>query len=140
MFRTVFRLLWLCCVLVSAVHADAIEIDKPFVLKVGEHVTWGGGRARLVFDRVVQDSRCPKGEQCIVAGTATMRFVLKVVGERSREFDVRLPDRAWAPILAEGPHLLVTGLDPYPVSGRSASEEQYQATLVLRSSSPTVER
>ena len=36
MFRTVCRLLWLCCVLVSAVHADAIEIDKPFVLKVGE--------------------------------------------------------------------------------------------------------
>jgi hypothetical protein len=140
MIRSMCLSAWLAIALVASVSAETIELDRPFLLKAGEYATWKGNRLRLMFVRVVQDSRCPEGEQCIVAGTATLRILVEVAGMGSRELDLRLPDRASAPVLPEGPHLLLKRLDPYPIGGRSTSTDQYLATLVLRTVSLSVDR
>jgi len=121
-------------------NADMVDADQPFQLTPGQHVNWTGGRLRLAFDRVVQDSRCPRGEQCLVAGTATVRFVVEGAEGVSRTLELRLPDRTLSVLAAAGPHLQLVRLDPYPVSGRPTPPERYQVTAVIRSTGVDAER
>jgi len=140
MIRTVCLSIWLGCAVSAAACADVVELNQTFQLRLGEHATLTGSRLRLLFDRVVQDSRCPRGEQCIVAGTATVRFLVGGPGEEQRTLELRLPDRASAPLPPAGPALLLLRLDPYPVSGRSTPPDRYMATVVIGAAGTDTER
>jgi len=140
MVRTLCLAVWIGCALAGPARADMVDTDQPFQLTPGQHVTWKGGRLRVAFDRVVQDSRCPRGEQCLVAGTATVRFVVEGAEGVSRTLELRLPDRTLSALAADGPHLQLVRLDPYPVSGRPTPPDRYQVTAVIRSTGTDTER
>ena len=48
-------------------------LGQPFELKAGETATIAGDGVAIGFERVLSDSRCPRGTQCIRAGEATIR-------------------------------------------------------------------
>lgn len=51
------------------------ETPSSVVLAAGESADLGGGRS-LKFLRLQNDSRCPKGAQCVWAGEVTLAFEL----------------------------------------------------------------
>jgi hypothetical protein len=104
-----------------------VALGESFELRVGESV--GIKRMRLSVLAVTDDSRCPKGEQCIVAGDATIRLQWQAGDGASR----RLALRAVAPeanhAVAFGHEVRVLGLAPQPLSGRPLQASDYVVTL-----------
>lgn len=134
----------LACVACSVVDPGAamgaaptrrVAVDEAFRLKAGEAVVVD--ELQLGFEAVLQDSRCPKGEQCIVAGDVTLRLWLQQgAGERLTR-DLRLAASGAATARALGHDVQLLALDPYPVSGRPVKATDYVATLkVGRSRGP----
>lgn len=104
---------------------------KTVTLAIGESASLDGGALSVKFVRVAEDSRCPKGEQCIRAGNARVELEARVGSE---------PPRAIALNTTEGQTeveidryvLRLDGVAPVPVTGRSVSPESYRVTLSLR--------
>jgi hypothetical protein len=84
---------------------------------------------RIHFDRVVTDSRCPKGVECFwegeaqasfslhVQGATTMPFTLKISGSRVAA-DTTLGMQGFQPVDVGPYRMTLLQLDPYPKAGR----------------------
>jgi hypothetical protein len=107
-----------------------VTLGEPFELRPGEKAAVAGGDVVLTFLSVPEDSRCPKGEQCITAGNA--RVTLEAVpreGEATR-FDLNTA-RGSTEMNVSGFLVSILGLDPYPVSGRPISSQEYLVKLTV---------
>jgi hypothetical protein len=59
-----------------------VALGESFQLNVGESVQIEAEALQIGFEDVSGDSRCPKGEQCIWEGDATVRVWLQGLNER----------------------------------------------------------
>lgn len=87
-----FSLFWLIAGLFSIVSAgttscnapqnQAFEMDKAFTLHYGETAQWTADETiQIRFDSTLDDSRCPKGVQCVWAGRAVAGITFSQNGE-----------------------------------------------------------
>jgi hypothetical protein len=109
------------------------EPGQAFSLRVGEFARTEGGAWEIGFEGVSADSRCPKGEQCIWAGDATVRVWLKKAGGTRVTSELHTAPNA--PNAGE-PRIdqrvvRVVGLDPPARAGRSIAQRDYVVTLAL---------
>lgn len=109
-----------------------MEVGKDFSLKVGASAQTADAALQIGFEAVTGDSRCPKGEQCIRAGDATVRiWVQQGSGPRqSRELRTA-PGPGQAVRVRQDRELRLLRLEPYPVTGRSIAAADYVATFAL---------
>lgn len=105
-------------------------------LKVGESARTRDGALRIGFSNVSADSRCPRGEQCIRAGDATVQIWLQPAhGNAQGDPQVRRELRELRSAdpqsvsRAFGRDLRLVSLDPYPIAGQTVSPQAYVATL-----------
>jgi hypothetical protein len=118
-----------CCAQAAPPAAD-ISLRQEFTLKLGQTVRVKGESLRVRFASVVEDSRCPKGEQCIRQGSA--KISLEVMGGEDKPAALELTTEPGAQEAAHsGYYLTLVALYPYPISGRQAAPEDYRATLVV---------
>jgi len=118
------------CSAVDAGRPVEITTNRPFTLAVGGTAALASPAVRVGFDRVLSDSRCPQGEQCIVAGDAVVQLWWQV-GDKPRQ-RLALHTSAGAdtqPI--QGLTLTLSALAPAQVSGRTIDPATYRATLLL---------
>ena len=103
---------------------------ESFELHPGEKATAAGGEIVVTFVAVLEDSRCPKGEQCIQAGRARLSFEatrrggepVRFVLDSSRESeDTGIP----------GYQITLTSIQPFRVSGRPISTPDYIAKIQI---------
>lgn len=88
----------------------------------------------MTFLGVTQDSRCPKGEQCITAGWARLSLEATPRGGAAVRFELDTARRTETEV--GGYFVTLQSLEPYPVSGRPLAAADYVARLsVGRSSS-----
>lgn len=100
-----------------------------FTLRVGEQALSRDKRLVIGFEAVLSDSRCPKGEQCIVAGDATVR-IWSQNGSGPRETrDLRAAVGVGQSAPVQGQELRLLRLDPVPVTGRVIDQGAYFVTL-----------
>lgn len=94
------RALCLSCLLASSVVLAssppppvAASLEQPVTLVRGGAATVG--KFIVVYQRVVNDSRCPENARCITAGTVKVRLAVGTVPSTPRELDLELirPDR-----------------------------------------------
>jgi len=88
------------------------------------------GQARLQFDRVVSDSRCPINALCIAAGETIVAVTFSVNG-RGASDELSLVDPARRTITRGGIVLELAGLSPFPVAGQTIAPGDYRATFGL---------
>jgi len=105
------------------------QLGQDFRLKVGESARVDKGALRIAFEAVTSDSRCAKGEQCIVAGKATLRLSLQRSSRAQEECLVETPTAESEPVSCSGYGVTLVGLDPYPVAGHAIAPRDYEATL-----------
>lgn len=118
------------CSAVDAGQPVEITLDRPFTLPVGGTAVLASPEVRVGFDRVLSDSRCPQGEQCIVAGNAVVR-VWWQVGNQPRQWQAlhTVPSAGASPL--QGLTLTLAALAPPQVSGRTLDPAAYRATFLL---------
>ena len=127
----VASLAWTACSTAGPAAPAPIELGKAFSLKPGEVALTADGGIRIGFTGVTADSRCPKGEQCVVAGDATVRVWLQQGAGPRQVGDLRAAPGKAQQLQVFAHELRLVGLAPYPVSGRVIAPADYAATLIL---------
>jgi hypothetical protein len=112
----------------SPTGPDAV-VGKPFELKVGAVSELPDG-ARMRFERVADDSRCPMDVMCVWAGDATLAITLTPSkgSAESRELHTQ---PSGSQISYSNYTIKLTALVPYPRSTQPIGPGDYVATLVL---------
>ena len=100
-------------------------------LGVGQTSRVAGTEASVTFVRVVEDSRCPKGVQCVWAGNATIELRVTSGSGKPELVQLQLDAPTGTTVVAKGLHLTLQRLDPYPENGRSVSERDYRAAIAI---------
>lgn len=118
---------WAAPVEPASAPGRQVRLGEAFELRVGESV--GVNRMRLSLLAVTDDSRCPKGEQCIVAGDATIRLQWQAGEGASQRVALRAVAPAAHRAVAFGHEVQVLGLAPQPLSGHVLQASDYVVTL-----------
>lgn len=117
--------------LAAPVQPKSSSLGERIELRIGETAGIDTEELQVGFEDVLTDSRCPKGEQCITAGDATVRLWLRA---SSGARDTRDLHTSPVDVDAEGSlayDVQLLGLAPYPVANRSIAKNEYIATFVV---------
>ena len=112
------------------VRARQAPLNQEFTMKVGEDVVFKGEDLEIRFLSVVEDSRCPKGEQCITEGKAKIELQLK----RSQKQPVTMElntSSGTQKANYDGYEVKIIGLEPYPKMGGSIKPADYVLTVLV---------
>ena len=101
------------------------EFDLPFKHKA----VVKSEELELVFSSVVEDSRCPKGEQCITAGNGEIELAVSKAG---KNVSIQL-NTAEEPQEESVGSSTIKLLDLKPYPGQGNSPQDYVATLLVTS-------
>ncbi len=84
------------------------------VVRFGEYV--------LIFDKIIEDSRCPSDVECIRAGSVTIGIGIFKKGKLLGNRTITFPNGTPAPTLLNTDKILVSAVAvaPYPKVGRGA--------------------
>jgi hypothetical protein len=105
-------------------------LDQPFALAPGRSVTIEAERLQIGFERVVSDSRCPRGAQCITEGEAVVRvWLLKAPAAReTRELKTTPTETS---VVYGAYRVNLKALDPVPTTDHDIRPSEYVAPLVI---------
>ena len=94
------------------------DATQQIEIPMGETRLLDEERLAITFARVLEDSRCPSGVQCVTAGNALVGLILQERGEATRmvELNTNTEPRT---VSHEGYVISVTDLRPLPVAGDS---------------------
>jgi hypothetical protein len=111
-------------------HVASAPAEESFELHPGEKVAAAGGELDVTFLSVLEDSRCPKGEQCIQAGRARLSFEAVPRGGDAVRFElVTSTDDSEAVV---GHYRIVfRGLEPYPSVKAPIGSRDYVARILI---------
>jgi hypothetical protein len=128
-------LLLAACARMPLAAAQSVPLGQTFPLKVGQSITVEADGLEVVFERVVSDSRCPRGVQCIRAGEATISVAAEKAPAARAAIELRTV--ASAAEAAYGPYRIrLLSLNPYPDANRRVEPDEYQAVLVVTRPQP----
>ena len=122
----------------EAAPARRAPLNQEFKIRVGEEVVFKRENLAVRLVSVLEDSRCPKGAQCITQGNGKIELQLKksqkkpVTLELNTAFGTQKADY-------EGYEVKFVGLDPYPKMGGSIKPEDYVVTVLVTKNSSSRE-
>lgn len=129
-------LLWLVVVLAWAGGCAAgpsestrAALGESFTLKVGESARIEAAALRIGFEDVPTDSRCPRGVECVWEGDATVRVRAQRASRAGERLELHTSAREQTSVVYEGYEIRLLQLAPYPVSGGTIEQTDYEATL-----------
>ena len=107
-----------------------IVLEQEFKLKIGESAEARREGLKVEFDSVAEDSRCPKGVNCVWAGNA--KILLKVKKNAAEPANVELNTN----INPKTSRYLeyefsLKELKPYPESEATIKSSEYEVTLTV---------
>ena len=132
------RVGWMSLLALSAISCHQpvqANLGQPVDLLVKRAVRYHRSDLDLYFRRVVSDSRCPRGVDCVTAGEAVVTLEGRILKAPPESFEVRLPggeapDSAiWKPY--DGYRIRLVKLEPYPVAGAPVDTTAYIGTFLI---------
>jgi hypothetical protein len=78
MKRTITTIFAVLLSLTAMSVAAAAQTDRTLTLRVGDQKKVTDEKLKIRFAEVVEDSRCPKGANCVWAGNAKMKITYRV--------------------------------------------------------------
>ena len=106
----------------------SVAVSSDFQLRPSESASLEGTDARVRFDLVTADSRCPADALCVTQGDATAVFSVTRAGGSATSLALHTAGEGRRGS-AEGFTLTLVRLDPYPYAGRPISPSDYRASL-----------
>jgi len=110
------------------------QLGHEFVLAGGQDAMVDGAGLRLKFERVLDDSRCPKRVSCVWTGAARIAVVVTPDGQQptTLEFDTNpAPGQTHLTDTVGGYIVELRSLDPYPETPGTIALTDYRATMLV---------
>lgn len=105
-----------------------IPLDQEFELKIGQEANIKSERLKVKFVSVLEDSRCPKGVNCIQAGQGRVALQVTTPNKKSEtvELSTDLPkqEREFG-----GYQVKLVSLNPYPKMDNPVKPAEYVLIL-----------
>ncbi|MEO6278476.1 hypothetical protein [Roseateles sp.] len=124
------------CGAVETTRPVDVEPGTPFALHAGETARLSGRALLVGFEGVEADSRCPRGEQCIVAGSAVVRVWWQWHGQPRERRELHSAMGGLQAARIGDFDLTLTAIEPPPVAGKPIDKSTYVATFLLGRSTP----
>jgi hypothetical protein len=103
-------------------------LGNEFRIGVGDKAVIGKEKLTVSFVSVLEDSRCPRGVNCVWQGNAKISIEIKVKGEKPATVDLNttlVPREADS----QGYRISLVDLTPQPGEGEANNPADYRATL-----------
>ena len=127
----VASLAWTACSTAGTATGSPIALGAPFNLRPGEFAQTADAGLRIGFTGVAADSRCPKGEQCVVAGHAVVRVWLQLGAGPKEQRELHTGPGNGQALRLFNHELRLVALTPDPVTGKVVLPADQVATLTL---------
>jgi hypothetical protein len=117
----------------SAVISQPV-LGQPFEVRQDEETQIKSVELRIKFNSVQEDSRCPKGENCIWEGNARIELKVAIAGQKEALVQLntsREPQEA----VYQGYTIKLVSLNPYPGKKSISKPSHYVATLLVSDTS-----
>ena len=88
----------------------------------------------VVFEAVVEDSRCPVGTNCVWAGDAIVRIRIDSANAKPTTYMLHTNDGFEREVVHGNLRIRLSSLTPEPTADRRPRAEDYRVTLVIRES------
>ena len=133
MKKLLLCLLGLVAMAMQCERLPTVEFDQAFYLQVGEQKMAAGAPNMIVqFTQIKEDSRCPKGVNCVWEGEAVAELVIGKTGSDTLALTYR-PGREKAAVgRASGYNFKLLEVDPYPEKGTAIAKEDYRIMLEIK--------
>jgi hypothetical protein len=104
-----------------------VEMGGPFTLKVAEQVALRGTTLVVGFERVLSDSRCPEGVQCVTAGDVVVSLWVQESDRKKTKLELRAEESPSVTYQRRVIRLL--DVQPRPRENRKLSPRDYLVRL-----------
>lgn len=98
------------------------DANQQIEIPLGQTRLLDEERLAVSFARVLEDSRCPAGAQCITAGNAVVGLILHERGEATRMVELNTHSQP-RKVSHEGYVITVVDLQPLPTAGGATEPE-----------------
>jgi hypothetical protein len=119
----------------SCASAAAITVkqqDHQIVLSPGASQRIPETDLTLVFETVVEDSRCPVGTNCVWAGDAIVRLRVDSANSKPTSYMLHTNDGFEREVVHDGVRIRLSSLAPEPTADGRPRAEDYRVTLVIQ--------
>lgn len=105
------------------------SLGEEFSLQIGQSAQINKERLEIRFDKVLADSRCPKGVTCIWAGE--VRCLLKVKDKETwTDLEIVEPGLTNPPsVIINRQYKIFYHIEPYPEAGKEITSDGYRLAL-----------
>jgi len=111
--------------------ADARQ-DESIVLTLGASHRIPKTDLTVVFEAVVEDSRCPVGTNCVWAGNAVVQLRVDSRSAKPASYRLHTNDRSAQEVVHRDVRLRLSSLTPEPTADGPPKTEDYRLTLSIR--------
>lgn len=108
----------------------AAQLGTEFTLTVGQTALISSEGLKLTFVKVTEDSRCPKGVECIQAGKVTCRVAVNYHGAQSSA-DMTVEGDPALSRGTLGDYRVIYRVHPYPEAGKEIAASDYTLFLII---------
>ena len=110
--------------------AIGVSFGHEFTLKVGQQAVLDGEQLTIVFEKVLDDSRCPTGSICVWEGNARVAIKLLKSGDGGKNLELNTTVQ---PKKDSFLHYEVglKRLDPYPSTEELLDTKNYRASFIV---------
>lgn len=116
---------------ILVISTNASPLGQPFSLRAGETECVDRGNLSLTFTGVTNDSRCPKGLDCLVPGEATVVITARLANGESAALTIKVPAGEGAASQFQGYRITIIKLEPYPEEGKRIEPADYTAKILV---------
>ena len=110
--------------------AEVIRLGQEFELKINQEAAIEGEGLAVVFESVVEDSRCPEGVDCIWSGNAKIRIRSSKQKHASAPIELNTDVGPKSSSYLDYEIKLVA-LKPRPKADRPVQPNEYKAALII---------
>jgi hypothetical protein len=128
--KTIFLSLILMLVFGSVLQAEAQTAERV-ALRVGKQKKLSRSKLTIKFVSLVEDSRCPKGTNCVWAGNATIKVKVSNARGESQIFELNTNLGAKGDTLG-GYAINLESLTPHPATNIRIDKNGYTATFSVK--------
>jgi len=110
--------------------AEVIRLGQEFDLKINQEAMVEGEGLAVVFESVLEDSRCPEGVDCIWSGNAKIKVRLSKQKHAPAPIELNTSVESKSSSYLDYEIKLVA-LKPRPKADKPVQTNEYKATLII---------
>lgn len=126
---------WLLISASSCASAPVVTVSqqgRQIVLSAGKSQRIPETDLTVLFDVVVEDSRCPVGTSCVWAGDATVRIRIDSVNSKPTTYTLHTNERFEREVTHGDVRVRLSSLTPEPTADGPPRSEDYRVTLIIQ--------